>query len=304
MTARLDWPPEAARPRDEDTPTLSAPGSNICLDFHGDPVAAKLVVFSDGNHHMALGECVARFLAAYPDAGDVFYTTTPPGPLVAALEKGGLRIGNLTLSVRPDVFIGPGEILDPLVASGAMESHRPFAESRGCALLVRKGNPRDISSAADFMREDTRVAISNPESEKASFQVYAETLEALATEDGKDGLALKMRLSSTDGGVVFSRVIHHREIPEIIAAGKADVAMVYYHLALRYVRIFPDIFDMVTLGGAPDGPGPAHRITRYHIGLIGTGENRGGDWGADFAAFMTGQDAKAIYESHGLRHLA
>jgi len=42
-----------------------------------------LVVFSDGNHHMALGECVARFLAAYPDAGDVFYTTTPPGPPVA-----------------------------------------------------------------------------------------------------------------------------------------------------------------------------------------------------------------------------
>jgi ABC-type molybdate transport system substrate-binding protein len=301
MTERLDWPAEAARPRDGDMPSLSAPGSNICLDFHGDPKAAKLVVFSDGNHHMALGECVARFLAANPDADDVFYTTTPPGPLVAALEKGALRVGNLTLSLRPDVFIGPGEILDKLVASGVLESHRPFAESRGCALLVRKGNPKKISAAADFLRDDVRIAMSNPQSEKASFQVYAETLEALAIEAGEDGLALRKRLSAGDG-VVFSKVIHHREVPEIIAAGGADVAVVYYHLALRYVRIFPDAFDMVALGGTVDEPqpGPAHRITRYHLGLLG----EGGDWGGAFAGFMTGADAKAIYEIHGLRHLA
>jgi len=285
-------------------PSLTAPGSNISLDFHGDPNAAELVVFSDGNHHMALGECVATFLSANPDAKDVFYTTTPPGPLVAALEKGALHIGNLTLSVRPHVFIGPGEILDTLAASGVMDGHRAFAESRGCAFLVRKGNPKDVSSAADFFRDDVRIAISNPESEKASFQVYAETLEALAGEEGKDGLALKMRLSSGDDSVVYSQVIHHREVPEIIAQGKADVAMVYYHLALRYVRIFPEVFDMVTPAGVPDDPGPEQQITRYHIGLIGPGEKRGGNWGGAFVDFMTGQEAKAIYENRGLRHLA
>ena len=44
----LDWPEEQVG---EDTRYFRwlQPGSNICLDFHGDPVKAQLVVFSDGN---------------------------------------------------------------------------------------------------------------------------------------------------------------------------------------------------------------------------------------------------------------
>ena len=84
-------------------------GSNPCLDFHGDPKRAGLVVFSDGNHYMALEEYVSRFPDANPEAQDVFYATTPPASLLAALEKGVLHVGNLSISASPHVFIGPGE---------------------------------------------------------------------------------------------------------------------------------------------------------------------------------------------------
>ena len=227
----LPWPVEAARAPGKGASSFSHAGSNICLDFHGDPAQARLVVFSDGNHHMALEQCVAAFLDANPDVRDIFYATTPPGPLIAALETGALHIGNLALSAVPDVFIGPGEILDKLSAAGRLESHQPFAESRGNVLLVRKGNPKGIEAVTDLMRGDVTVAISNPDTETASFTVYAETLEALASDAGLDGPALKARLSTKSERVTFSTAIHHREVPQMLADGAADVAMVYYHLA-------------------------------------------------------------------------
>ena len=297
----LPWPVEAARAPGKGASSFSHAGSNICLDFHGDPAQARLVVFSDGNHHMALEQCAQAFLKANPDVADVFYATTPPGPLIAALETGALHIGNLALSAVPDVFIGPGEILDKLSAAGRLESHQPFAESRGNAFLVCKDNPKGIQTIAELMRDDVTIAISNPDTEKASFNVYADTLEALASEAGLDGQALKTLLSAKGGRVVFSTAIHHREVPQMLADGAADVAMVYYHLALRYVRIFPDVFDMVALGGSKDDPdpGPAHQITRYHLGLIGDG----GDWGQAFADFMVSDESQAIYRDHGLKPL-
>ena len=250
-------------------------------------------MFSDGNHHMALQQCVAAFLTANPDVVDIFYATTPPAPLIAALETGALHIGNLAVSAAPDVFIGPGEILDKLVSAGRLESHQPFAISRGNVLLVCKGNPKGIETAGDLMGDDVTIAISNHETETASFSVYADTLEALANEAGLDGGDLRALLSVEGDRVTFSTTIHHREVPQLLDDGIADMAMVYYHLVLRYVRIFPEVFDMVALGGTTDdpAPGPAQQITRYHIGLIGGDDVPGGEWGQRFAEFMMSGDA-------------
>ena len=67
--ASLDWPRETAGAGDTADAGFIQPASNICLDFHGDPLRARLVVASDGNHHMALREVLAAFLAAYPEVG-------------------------------------------------------------------------------------------------------------------------------------------------------------------------------------------------------------------------------------------
>ena len=64
----LPWPPEAAKYSDDTACKFSAPGSNLVLDFHGNPATAGLAVFSDGNHHMALEAVVRAFLAANPKA--------------------------------------------------------------------------------------------------------------------------------------------------------------------------------------------------------------------------------------------
>ncbi len=96
---------------------------------------------------------------------------------------------------------------------------------------------------------------------------------------------------------MHSQVIHHREVPELIAAGRADAAMIYYHLALRYTRIFPDVFELVDIGGIlSERPLAANPTTRYHVGLVGDG----GDWGERFFDFMQRDPAQRLYEDHGL----
>jgi len=300
LKGSLPWPAEAAQYPDDAVRAFAAPGSNLVLDFHGDPAAAGLALFSDGNHHMALEASVRAFLAINPEVGDVFYTTTPPMPLVDALKGDGLIVGNLRISRKPDVFIGPGNILDGLVAAGFMTRHVPFAESRGNVILVRKGNPKGIASVVDLLSNDVTVACSNPVTEKASYMVYEEAARNLAQEAGADTDAIVAKLSTAGPKTVHSQIIHHREVPELISAGHADAAIIYYHLALRYTRIFPDIFELVDVGGVLSGqPSPTNPTTRYHIGLIGDG----GKWGEHFVSFMQGNTVQNLYEEHGLMRL-
>lgn len=292
---RLNWPVEAALPLLPGG-DLRHPDSNIVLDFHGDPLRARLTVFSDGNHHMALEESLAAFLAGNPGAVDVFYATTPPRILLDGLAKGAVRVGNLALSVRPHVFIGPPDILDQAIASGDMASHRPFAESRGNVLLIRRGNPKNITGLADTLRPDVRLALSNPTTEAASHGVYRHTILDLAKAEGQD--VKRYRRLLDEDGFVTSTLIHHREIPQILADDLADVSVVYFHLALRYARIFGDLFEIVPLSplAGDTAATDANHTTRYHIGLIGDG----GEWGPALLDFMTGTAAAEIYDRHGL----
>ena len=92
----LEWPTETVLAAELAEPWSQAQ-SNCVLDFHGDPVRADLVVFSDGNHHMALLDALKAFYLDHTDVGDVFYATTPPYPIVKVLQEGGIRIGNLIL---------------------------------------------------------------------------------------------------------------------------------------------------------------------------------------------------------------
>ena len=297
MNTYLPWPPEAAHYPEDPVRIFSAPGSNWVLDFHGDPATAGLALFSDGNHHMALEASVRAFVAENPAVGDVFYTTTPPAPLIDALKGDGLALGNLRISRKPNVFIGPDNILQGLFEANLVSRHDAFAESRGNVLLVRKGNPKGITSVADLLSDEVTLTCSNPVSETASYSVYREMAVNFARATGVDETALVDKLTIAGPRTVHSQIIHHREVPELIGNGHADAAIIYYHLALRYTRIFPDRFELVDIGGVVSGEAdPKNPTTRYHIGLVADG----GEWGERFRSFMLGVTAQALYRDHGL----
>lgn len=285
----LPWPREAARADDDAAADMSIAPSNIALDLHGDPARAGLHVFSDGNHHMALEETVAAFLQDHPDAGDVFYLTTPPRISIEALRSGAIRIGNLSVSAAAHVVIGPKEPLDVLLAEERIAEHAPFMRSAGNVILRRRGDPKSVQEAPDLLREDVRLAISNPVTEQASYSVYAEDIVNLAAPDrARDDVIAWLESDA----VVKSTTIHHREIPELLASDAADAAVVYRHLGLRYARIFPNLFETSLVLD----PG---NVTGYHAALVGDG----GAFGAAFLEFLQSEPVAAIYRSHGLSAL-
>ena len=298
MSTSLPWPFETATPAPAGQLRWSHAGSNVCLDFHGDPLSARLVVFSDGNHHMALETSLQAFRALHPDVQDIFYATTPPGVLVNYLKAGQLSLGNLRLSRLPDLFISPPNILQALQQDGFVASHQPFMQSRGNVLLIRKGNPKNIHTLADVLREDVRLFLSNPKTEKASYDVYRATLLQLSKVAGLDVAAMERRTSGSSH-TCFGEVIHHREAPQCLYDGRADVAMIYYHLALRYTRIFPDVFDFIPLGGSKDNPQPSPEniTTTYHIAQLDT-DNQ---FAPALWEFMFTDSVTAIYAQHGLQ---
>lgn len=286
---QLDWPVENA-----DDPALPGnrwfhPSSNCCLDFHGDPVASELRVFSDGNHHMALEETLKSFRTKH-ELSSVFYCTTPPKVYLDWMRSGTIEIGNLRLDMTPNIVIGPDDLMERLASRDMLQCFSVFAQSRGNSLLVHKGNPKNLSHVEDILRPGVRLFISNPLTESASHMVYRRTLEGLAAAAGLADDAIGNHLAS-DGRVIFGDLIHHREAPQALADDRADVAVVYDHLALRYTRIFPELFDRVPL---PEGE---HNLTtRYAVVQVDETHELAGE----LFRFFLGNAAADIYRHHGL----
>lgn len=281
----LDWRPEYCA-GEGGTPWHHR-GTNLVMDFHGDP-AAPLVVFSDGNHHMALLEAVCAFQQLH--GVPVFYTTTPPGPLVAALRDGALIVGNLRLALTPHVFISPAFVHEPLRAEGRLGPATRLFRSRGNVLLVPAGNPQGLRGIPDLARSDVTVFLSNPTTEKASYSGYRATLDALAA---KAGIDLPGLTEADPARIRYGERIHHREAPEAVASGRADCALVYHHLGLRYSRVFGDRLESVSIEaeGTP-------QVASSHLALV----DGGGRWGRAFMDFMCSAQVGDIYRYHGMEH--
>lgn len=293
----LSWPTEPET--DSSSNRWQHAASNICLDFHGDPSTAQLVIFSDGNHHMALANTVTRFKQLNPDVTEIFYATTPPGVLLDIIQNGRIVLGNLVISVQPHVFISPELIVQKLVKSGATPGYQAFMQSKGNVMLVKRDNPRNIQSIRDLLDEDVRLFISNPDTEKASYQVYKNTLEAVAQHANIAKEKIQQRLDVNNINTVFGERIHHRELPQAIYSGYADVAVVYAHLALRYTRIFPEHFSFIPLLGEDSVPDQeiGNEQTTYYI----TTMNQAGTYGKAFLDFCKSAEVAEIYQHHGLQ---
>ncbi len=216
----LPWPLDLG---EEVRERIFLPGSNLVYDFHGDPCRAELVITMEGNQFMVIPALLRAFFESLGRRIPVFYVTLPPPRFKPLIEGQPLAIGNLILSVTPQVVMGPPEFMKPLYERGLIEEPRTFVRNQGVVLVVPRGNPKGISGPEDLLRSDIRIALSNPETEVNSYRTY---LSALSKVPG-----LKEKIERE---ALTSRFIHHREVPAMIYYGLADVAPLYYHFALYY----------------------------------------------------------------------
>jgi molybdate transport system substrate-binding protein len=219
----------------------------------------SLVIFTEGNHLMVLSsdDIVGAFASwaksqpqyANLDLTNVILVTLPQPILVQMIRTGGVALGNLTLDVNrssgfyPDIFMGYPEPLRQLRQLGVIEPQaRFFCKNRGVALLVRKGNPLGIHGLADVVRTGMRIALPDSGDVRAMCRAAADNLLGKPTAD----TLFTAEVPSFPGRLG----IMHRDLPEMIARGYADVAFTWYHLVSYWARIFSNQFEFVAVPGA------------------------------------------------------
>jgi ABC-type molybdate transport system substrate-binding protein len=294
---RLPWPSELPAALLPKASLYVSEKSNLVLDFHGSIQDPDLVIFMAGNQYPVFPELIAEFrswLGARPEragvkADRIFYATTPPGRLIDAMEAGQMSLGNLSIDVRPDrlwpdVFMTGPRQQRRLQAAKFVDSWSIYARNRGVVLLVRTGNPKNIRGLSDLAREDVRVAISSQAREPASFESYSNTLRA---QGGAQFVEEVLKKPSTTSPVA----VHHRENPQFIYDGVADVAPMYYHFGLYLKERMPEHFDYVGL------PSEGNFRDALAVSLLRNAPHRAA--AEAWIEFIRSDAAAAIYQKHG-----
>jgi Bacterial extracellular solute-binding protein len=220
----------------------------------------SLVIFTEGNHLMVL--LSDDIIGAFPswaksqpqytdlDLDNMVVVTVPQPVVVQMIRTGGIALGNLSLDVSrnsgfyPDVVMGGPDPLRELRKLGAIESQaRFFSKNRGFALLVRKGNPLGIHDLTDVARTGARIAL--PDVREAGARArYRAAVDDLIGRPAADAL-FAAEVPDFPGRIG----IVHRDLPEMVARGYADVALTQYHLISYWTRIFPNHFELVPIAG-------------------------------------------------------
>ena len=291
---KLDWPEERAI---ENMPLYqwSDYNANVMLDFHGNPIAAPLSIFSDGNHHMALRESLSTFAKQHLENEELFYLTLPPHVLTQIIQQQTIQLGNINLTLKPDVVIGPLGFVETQAKRLGFCPATPFAKSLGNSFLMRKDLNVTIQSFRQLMDSDLRLFISNPNREKASFDVYWESLQRFAHAEGISQDDVDAWFQLDNPRLVFGEHVHHREAPEALALNNADISLLYHHLALRYTRIFPQHFVLSHVAqSGQDDCSDSHIRTQYFISANDT------SLAQSLFNFMVSETTEKIYRHHGL----
>jgi molybdate transport system substrate-binding protein len=293
----LPWPPELPEKLLPKAAVYVSEKSNLVLDLHGSHQNPDLVIFMAGNQYRVFPELLAAFrewAREHPRHRSarverIFYATMPPGRLIDAMQAGQLALGNFWIDVWPDrlwpdIFMTGSRQQRRLLGANYIERWSVFARNRGSVLLVRAGNPKNIRGIEDLMRSDVRVAISSPAREPASFESYANTLRA---QGGAQLPDLILKKSTT----ISPSAVHHRENPQFIFDGAADVAPMYYHFGDYLKTRMPQHFDYIPL--APEG----NFRDELAISMIRDAPHAAA--AAAWLDFIRSDAAGAVYDRHG-----
>jgi hypothetical protein len=261
----LYWPQEV----DAAVPDLTESTANRLTDLHGNIGNCEnmdLVLSTAGNYHMALRDLWRNLLL--PSYGDQiknwYYTTSPPIAAEQITNK-YVAFGNLSLHCVPQVVVAPNPVIQRLQSLGLTDGAPfPVFQNRGNVILVKKGNPKHIKTVWDLGRPNVKVVLPHKTLEKSTFDNYSGSIYNIAANDPYHpfGWTAEHLFDSIFNNRMIKDKwlsggrIHHREVPWSVAYGRADAGLLFYHLALDAVRTFPDMFEIVPLGGTVDDPSP------------------------------------------------
>jgi ABC-type molybdate transport system substrate-binding protein len=248
---------------------------NVVMGAIGDSYTSDLVMYLAGNQFMVMEELIKDFQSKHPDIKTVYVETIPPGQT----------------AMNPDLFASVNiDHLKKMKAEGKMSDHAIYIHNK-LELMVAAGNPKGIKGPEDLGRDDLVQSHPNPLTE-GIFKFYgSEMLKDLGLHEKVTGGAECKSCWAVEGKTWFTSR-HHRETPDRIEKGEADVGIVWTTEVVEAKRMGRPI------EGVPIPP-PLNKQDKvnYAIGTLNTGRNQ--DNASAFLAYLATDEAQAIYESYG-----
>lgn len=261
---------------------FTVPGVDNVPDLYGDINNPQLVIFLGGNPFMLLDDLLAAFKKEHPQYQRIFVETLPPGILAKQIESGSLVIGNMRITLKPDIYIaGKGRIEETPQWFSRTEM---FMKNR-LSIMVQKGNPKNIKGLKDLGRNDVRVSMPNPKWEGIGNRIEDSYVKAGGESLKKMVMETKVKDSTT-----FLTQIHHRQSPMRILYDQSDAAPVWY-TEVHYQKMIGNPVEEVEI------PASENVVSQNVAGQLKKAPNAVA--AKHFMDFLISPAAKAVYEKYG-----
>ncbi len=257
----------------------------------GDSYTADLVMYLAGNQFMAMKDVIQDFQSKNQDIKTIYVETIPPGQILKGqILKQGMIEGQNT-AMNPDLFasVNLGH-LKVLKGKGLMSEYITYTHNK-LELMIAEGNPKNITSVRDLGRDDLVQSHPNPLTE-GIFKFYgSQMLKDLGLYDKVTNDAQCKGCWAVEGKTWFTER-HHRETPQRIEDGTADVGIVWttevLHAKAENRRID---------GIAIEAPYNMVDKVGYAIGKLSTGRNPAN--AQRYLEYLATDDAQKVYEQYG-----
>jgi molybdate transport system substrate-binding protein len=275
-------PPWNAPP--ENAVNFTVKGVDNVPDIYGDINDPQLVIFMGGNQFMVLDDLLATFRIKYREYQRILVETLPPGLLFEQIKNGSLVIGNMRISLKPDIYTtGKNKIEENKNMFDRME---PFTATK-IALMVQQGNPKKIDGLKDLEKENIRVSMPDKKIEG-----IGNTVEEAYIKAGGKELHDRIMVEKVKDGTTFITQIHHRQSPMRILYAQSDVAPVW-ETEIFYQKRLGHPVDMVEIADE------YNKISVSMAGLLKDAPNK--DAANHFMDFLKSGEAQAIFKKYGFK---
>ena len=261
---------------------FTIPGVDNIPDLYGDINDPQLVIFFAGNQFMCIDDLLAAFKKQYPQYQRIFAETLPPGILAKQIEGGSITIGNMRITLKPDVYTAGKSRIDEM--KNYFSRTEVYAYNK-LAIMVPKGNPQQVYSLKDLAKAEVKISMPNP-----AWEGIGKRIEEAYIKAGGEALRKTIMEDKVADSTTYLTHIHHRQSPMRILYNQSDAAPVWYS-EVHYQQMIDHSVEMITI---PD----EHNIKATYI--AGQMKKAPHPQAAkDFMNFIISPAAKAIYKKYG-----
>ena len=268
---------------------FTVPGIDNVPDLHGDINNPDLVVFFAGNQFMVVPDLLKAFKKEYPQYKRIFVETLPPGILLDQIKQKAVIIGNMRISLMPDIFTaGKGHIEEVQKKDHIFNNTVDYARNR-LAIMVYKDNPKDITSLNDLAKPGIRVSMPNPK-----WEGIAKIIIRSYRKAGGEKLFNAIMNNKVKNGTTFLTHIHHRQTPIRIIERKADAGPVWFTEA-NFQKMIGNPISLVEIPSKDN-----IEVTYTAASLVNAPHPKAAK---DFLNFLKSKKSSKIYQKFGFMPL-